>query len=94
MDVCKCIAPSRHGGTLNSRLATSPFVRMVEGEEMWEISDHPHVVLPQNWDGNGCMILKATADDWLHLALCHDEFRASRSGLFRSGGISNNSRLN
>ncbi|GFU73113.1 uncharacterized protein TNCV_1354041 [Trichonephila clavipes] len=33
MDVRKCIVPSRHGGTLNSRRAASPLVRLVEGEE-------------------------------------------------------------
>ncbi|GFV70655.1 uncharacterized protein TNCV_3842341 [Trichonephila clavipes] len=33
MDVCKCIVPSRHGGTLNSRRAASPLVRLVEREE-------------------------------------------------------------
>ncbi|GFV67798.1 hypothetical protein TNCV_3546001 [Trichonephila clavipes] len=31
MDVCKCIVPSRHGGTLNSRRAD--LVRLVEGRE-------------------------------------------------------------
>ncbi|GFU55222.1 uncharacterized protein TNCV_427221 [Trichonephila clavipes] len=36
------------------------------------------------------MALKATANDRHHLALCHDEFRGPRSGLCRSGGISNN----
>ncbi|GFV85161.1 hypothetical protein TNCV_4172141 [Trichonephila clavipes] len=33
MDVCKCIAPLRHGGTLNSRRATSHLVWLVEREE-------------------------------------------------------------
>ncbi|GFW31520.1 uncharacterized protein TNCV_4419561 [Trichonephila clavipes] len=33
MDVCKCIVPSWPGGTSNSRRATSPLVRLVEGEE-------------------------------------------------------------
>ncbi|GFX28295.1 hypothetical protein TNCV_1125491 [Trichonephila clavipes] len=33
MDVCKCIVPTCHGGTLNSRRAASPLVRFVEGEE-------------------------------------------------------------
>ncbi|GFV36744.1 uncharacterized protein TNCV_2649881 [Trichonephila clavipes] len=47
----KCIVPSRHGGTLNSRRATSPLVRLVEGEEKREASDHPQIVLPQNWGG-------------------------------------------
>ncbi|GFV49662.1 hypothetical protein TNCV_1959701 [Trichonephila clavipes] len=39
--VCKCTVPSRHGGTLNSRRAASALVRLVEGEERWEASDHP-----------------------------------------------------
>ncbi|GFU29093.1 uncharacterized protein TNCV_4836971 [Trichonephila clavipes] len=32
-----------HVSTLNSRQATSSFVRMVEGEERWESPDHPRV---------------------------------------------------
>ncbi|GFW36150.1 uncharacterized protein TNCV_4930121 [Trichonephila clavipes] len=51
MDVCKCIVPSHERGTLNSRRANSPLVRLVEREERWEASDHPQGVLPQNWDG-------------------------------------------
>ncbi|GFY36299.1 uncharacterized protein TNCV_3450021 [Trichonephila clavipes] len=35
MDVCKCIVPSWHGGTLNSRRAVSPLVMLLEGEERW-----------------------------------------------------------
>ncbi|GFU79514.1 uncharacterized protein TNCV_2915741 [Trichonephila clavipes] len=95
MDVCKCIVPARHGGTLNSRRAASPFVRLAEGEERWEASDHPQSVLPLNWGGIEpnrtvtYMVLKATANDRRHLALCHDEFRGPRSGLCRSRGISN-----
>ncbi|GFT07038.1 uncharacterized protein TNCV_1415821 [Trichonephila clavipes] len=91
MDVCKCIVPVRHRGTLNSRQAASPLVRMVEGGERWETSDHPQSVFPLNWGGIGrnrtvtCMVLKATANDRHHLALCQDEFRGPRSGLCRSG---------
>ncbi|GFW36026.1 hypothetical protein TNCV_4928901 [Trichonephila clavipes] len=33
MVVCKCIVPSRHRSTLNSRRAASSLVRLVEGEE-------------------------------------------------------------
>ncbi|GFX12915.1 uncharacterized protein TNCV_3659111 [Trichonephila clavipes] len=33
MDVCKCIVPSRHGGTLKNCRGASPLVRLVEGEE-------------------------------------------------------------
>ncbi|GFW33402.1 uncharacterized protein TNCV_2795691 [Trichonephila clavipes] len=40
MDVCKCTVPSQHGGTLNSRRATSPFVWLVAEEERWETPDH------------------------------------------------------
>ncbi|GFX55534.1 uncharacterized protein TNCV_268221 [Trichonephila clavipes] len=49
MGVCKCIVPSRHGGTLNSRRATSSLVRLVEGEESWEAPDYSQGVLPLNW---------------------------------------------
>ncbi|GFS90968.1 uncharacterized protein TNCV_2119691 [Trichonephila clavipes] len=81
MDVCKCIVPSRHGGTLNSHRATSPLVRLVEGEERWEVPDHPQGILPKNWGETElnrsvtCMVLKVTANDRHHLAICHDEFR-------------------
>ncbi|GFU93425.1 hypothetical protein TNCV_2728121 [Trichonephila clavipes] len=34
MDVCKCIVPSWHGGTLNSRRAANPLVRLVAEAEM------------------------------------------------------------
>ncbi|GFW32357.1 hypothetical protein TNCV_675161 [Trichonephila clavipes] len=33
MDVCKCIVPLRPVGTLNSRRAASPLMRLVEGGE-------------------------------------------------------------
>ncbi|GFX09014.1 uncharacterized protein TNCV_4165931 [Trichonephila clavipes] len=96
MDVCKCIVPLRHGGTLNSRRAASPLMWLVEGEKRWEAFDHPQSVLLLNWGGTEpnrsvtCMVLKAAANDRRHLALCHDEFRGPRSGLCRSGGIGNN----
>ncbi|GFW65986.1 uncharacterized protein TNCV_588121 [Trichonephila clavipes] len=69
MNVCKCIVPSRHGGTLNIRQATSPLVRLVAGDKRWEDPDPPRGVLPQNWGGTElnrtvtCMVLKATAND-------------------------------
>ncbi|GFX63526.1 uncharacterized protein TNCV_105331 [Trichonephila clavipes] len=75
MDVCKCVVPSRHGDTLNSRRATSPLVRVVKGEERWEAylplisDDHSQDVLSQNWGRNEpnhsvtCMVLKATDND-------------------------------
>ncbi|GFW10624.1 uncharacterized protein TNCV_4917431 [Trichonephila clavipes] len=87
MDVCKCIVPSQHGGTLNSRRVASPLVRLVEREDRWETSDQPQSVLPLNWGGTEpsrtftCMVLKATDNDRRHLALCHDEFRGPQPGL-------------
>ncbi|GFT77696.1 uncharacterized protein TNCV_4245641 [Trichonephila clavipes] len=92
MDVCKCIAPAWHGGTLNSPRAAIPLVRLVEVEERWELSDHFQSAIPLTWGGIEpnrtvtCMVLKAMANDRRHIALCHDEFR----GLCRSGGIGNN----
>ncbi|GFS68862.1 uncharacterized protein TNCV_409381 [Trichonephila clavipes] len=62
-----------------SRRATNLLVRLVEGEERWEAPDHPERVLPQNWGETElnssvtCIVLKATANDRRHLALCHDE---------------------
>ncbi|GFX46501.1 hypothetical protein TNCV_4549401 [Trichonephila clavipes] len=41
MDACKCIVPLQHGGTLNSRRAASPLVRLVEDKKRWEASDKP-----------------------------------------------------
>ncbi|GFY06964.1 hypothetical protein TNCV_4090661 [Trichonephila clavipes] len=32
-NVCKCIVPLSHGGTLNSRRPTNPIVRLVERKE-------------------------------------------------------------
>ncbi|GFS94011.1 uncharacterized protein TNCV_4480591 [Trichonephila clavipes] len=83
MDVCKCIVPSRHGGTLNSPQTASPLVKLVEEEERWEAPEHPQGVLPKNWGETElnrsitCMVFKATANDRRHSALCHDELRGS-----------------
>ncbi|GFY00408.1 uncharacterized protein TNCV_1664471 [Trichonephila clavipes] len=69
MDACKCIMPLRHGGTLNTRLAASPLVWLVEGEEKWEAPSHPQGCLPLNRVGTQqnrtvtCMVLKAKAND-------------------------------
>ncbi|GFV99399.1 uncharacterized protein TNCV_1513691 [Trichonephila clavipes] len=93
MDVCKCIVTVRYGDTLNIRRAASPLVRLVEREDRWEASDHPQGILPLNWSGIEpnrtvtSMMLKATVNDRLHLALCHDEFRGPRSGLCRPFGL-------
>ncbi|GFV73411.1 hypothetical protein TNCV_3389271 [Trichonephila clavipes] len=41
MNVCKCTVPMRQGGTLNSRRAASPLVRLVAEDERWETTDPP-----------------------------------------------------
>ncbi|GFU78566.1 uncharacterized protein TNCV_2301781 [Trichonephila clavipes] len=81
MNVCKCIVPSWHTGTLNSRRAASPLVRLMEGEERWKAPDHPQGALSQNRGGTEQnrtvtrMMLKAKANDKRkNLALRRYEF--------------------
>ncbi|GFX29442.1 uncharacterized protein TNCV_3998171 [Trichonephila clavipes] len=69
-------------GTLNSRRAVSPLVRLVGGEERWKDPVHPLGVLPKYWGGTKqnrtviCMVLKAKANDkHKNLALRRDKFR-------------------
>ncbi|GFW77334.1 uncharacterized protein TNCV_924501 [Trichonephila clavipes] len=52
MDVCKCIVPLRLGGTLNSRRAASPLLRLGEEKERWKAPDPSQGVLPQNCGEN------------------------------------------
>ncbi|GFU61369.1 uncharacterized protein TNCV_530691 [Trichonephila clavipes] len=52
MDVCKCIVPLLHWGTLNSHQAASPLVRLVEGEERWEAPGHPQDSSPSKLGRN------------------------------------------
>ncbi|GFX44166.1 uncharacterized protein TNCV_4119621 [Trichonephila clavipes] len=67
MDACKCIVHLGHGGTLNSRRASSPLVWLVE--ERCEAPDQPQGFLPLNCGGTEqkcivtCMVLKAKAND-------------------------------
>ncbi|GFV36854.1 uncharacterized protein TNCV_3123951 [Trichonephila clavipes] len=67
-------------GILNSRRATSPLVWLVEGEERGSPLTTSRCP-PSNWgeielnNSVTCVVLKATENDRLHLALCHDEFR-------------------
>ncbi|GFS72748.1 cullin-4A [Trichonephila clavipes] len=92
MDVCKCVVPSRHGGTLKSCRAARLLVRLLEEKERWEAPYHTQGALSQNWGETKincfvtCIVLKPTANDRRHLALCREEFR----GRCRSDGISNN----
>ncbi|GFV37365.1 cullin-4A [Trichonephila clavipes] len=69
MDVCKCIVPFRHWGTLNSRRAATSLVWLAKGEERWEAPGLPQDFLPLNWGGTEknrtvtCMVFKAKAND-------------------------------
>ncbi|GFW80669.1 transposable element Tcb2 transposase [Trichonephila clavipes] len=89
MDVCKCILPSRHGGTINSCRAASPLVWWWKGERGESPLTTPRCPPSKlGWKRAKlyctCMVLKATDNDRCHLALCHDEFHGPRSGLCRS----------
>ncbi|GFX98299.1 hypothetical protein TNCV_4909421 [Trichonephila clavipes] len=88
-----------HVGGKQDRRAASPLVRLVEGEERCEALTTPRCPSSKlEWKRakSYChlFVLKATANDRRHLALCHDEFRGFRSGLCRSSGISNNNNNN
>ncbi|GFW65061.1 uncharacterized protein TNCV_393271 [Trichonephila clavipes] len=78
------IVPSLYEGTLNNRRAANSLVRLVLGEEKWEVPDNPQGVLPQNWGGaeenrtDTCMVIKVNVNDRRKdLASCHDEFCGS-----------------
>ncbi|GFW72792.1 uncharacterized protein TNCV_1266351 [Trichonephila clavipes] len=84
MDICKCIVPSQHGDTLNSRRAASPLVRFLVGEELWEAPAILRVFSLKEKSKSGkeqnrtvtCMVLKVKANDRCkNLALSHDEIR-------------------
>ncbi|GFU86722.1 uncharacterized protein TNCV_2525901, partial [Trichonephila clavipes] len=68
-NVCKCIVPLRHYGTLISRRAASPLVWLVEGKERWEAHGYTHGFLLLNWGVTEqnhtltCMVLKAKSSN-------------------------------
>ncbi|GFW35492.1 uncharacterized protein TNCV_3071201 [Trichonephila clavipes] len=69
MDICKCIVPSQHADTLNSRRAANTLVRLVAVDVRREAPDPPPGVLPLNSGGTElnrtvpCMVLKVTANN-------------------------------
>ncbi|GFX89321.1 hypothetical protein TNCV_1340201 [Trichonephila clavipes] len=66
VDIVAIVQPLRLGGTVNSRRATSPLVRLVKGEEKWEA---PQGVVK-------CMVLKVTdKDSGKNSVPYRDEFR-------------------
>ncbi|GFW88437.1 hypothetical protein TNCV_3552071 [Trichonephila clavipes] len=74
---CLCIGPSRHEGTLNSRRASNPLVRLMEGEERWEAPD-PLRVFSLKIGMESSMLLKAKVNDKRkNLALRLNEFRGT-----------------
>ncbi|GFY24734.1 hypothetical protein TNCV_1017801 [Trichonephila clavipes] len=52
MDVCKCIVPSQHGDTLNSRHAASPLLRLMAGDERREAPEPPPGCSPSKLGSN------------------------------------------
>ncbi|GFX01986.1 hypothetical protein TNCV_371751 [Trichonephila clavipes] len=72
MDICQCIVPLQHGGTLNSHQAASPLLGG-RGGSLVAGNERPLTffqgVLPQNWGGTElnhtvtCMVLKAKVND-------------------------------
>ncbi|GFW11241.1 hypothetical protein TNCV_3807611 [Trichonephila clavipes] len=88
-------APSEEGYYLYKQPSSRKSSREVGGRVREVGGPDPPGVLPQNCGGNEpnrtdtCSVLKSTAYDMRHLAFCHDEFRGPRSGLYRSGDISN-----
>ncbi|GFT57878.1 uncharacterized protein TNCV_4865861 [Trichonephila clavipes] len=90
MDVCKCIVPARHGGTLNSRRAANPLGRLVARDERWETLDPLCTVFSLKIGVEPSSIL--TSSVWcsrlrpktgVHVAHYHDEFRGPRSDYVR-----------
>ncbi|GFV50937.1 hypothetical protein TNCV_301981 [Trichonephila clavipes] len=86
MGVCKYIVPLRHGGTLNSRRASSPLVRLGEREVRWKAPNPPQGCSSSKLGWNrtksychlyGAQGLRLTTG--VHLAPCHDEFCGSGS---------------
>ncbi|GFX47552.1 hypothetical protein TNCV_3015711 [Trichonephila clavipes] len=67
MDVCKCIVPLWHGGTLTSHRATRLLVW--KGKRGGRTLTLPQGVLLQNWGETElnrtvtCMVLRVTVDD-------------------------------
>ncbi|GFV53137.1 hypothetical protein TNCV_4954231 [Trichonephila clavipes] len=60
--------PLRHWGTLNSRRATGPLIRLVEGKERWEAPAPKYCSLKLGWHRAKnrtatFTVLKATAND-------------------------------
>ncbi|GFU53651.1 hypothetical protein TNCV_1470561 [Trichonephila clavipes] len=82
------LEPLRYGGTLNSGEAASPFLRLLEGEELWEAPDHPQASLkfglePIQIVKSAVWSLKLLLMTGVHLVLCHNGFGGPRSNAVR-----------
>ncbi|GFV92274.1 hypothetical protein TNCV_3951291 [Trichonephila clavipes] len=80
MDVCKCIGPSWHGGTLNSRRVASPLVWLVEEEERVRTLNPPlgysfkSVMEPIQIVQSPIWCSKLRLSTSVYVVLSHDEF--------------------
>ncbi|GFV84107.1 hypothetical protein TNCV_3037691 [Trichonephila clavipes] len=76
MNVCKCLVPSQQGGTLNSRRAVIPLVRLVVRDVWWEAPDLPGCSpskLGRSCAKSYCYVWKLdrSPQDELGLLACH-----------------------
>ncbi|GFU39314.1 uncharacterized protein TNCV_3811561 [Trichonephila clavipes] len=76
MDVCKCIVPSRHGCTLNSRRAASALVSKGRIEAFTTVSPHTNTIVITAEIESGFASLKTT---WFHSTVV--QFPRSPNGL-------------
>ncbi|GFV14553.1 hypothetical protein TNCV_3999041 [Trichonephila clavipes] len=73
-------------------------VRLVEGEERWEVLDHPQGIL-QNWDGTEKIVLSPRCCSKLRLmtdvypAFCRDVFYEPQSDIVRQVALATTSKL-
>ncbi|GFX03522.1 hypothetical protein TNCV_4751071 [Trichonephila clavipes] len=85
MDVCQCIVPLWHGGTVNNSKAASPLMIWVEREERWQVSDSSQGVPLKIGEepfqivlSHACC-LKLRLTTGVKIAPYHDELRGSGS---------------
>ncbi|GFX26537.1 hypothetical protein TNCV_4535491 [Trichonephila clavipes] len=90
MDVCKLILPLQDGGTLNSRRAASPLVKL---EEKWVAPTTPRVSSLRVGVEPSQIVLSAAWNSklWLttgvKLTFCRDEFRGPPSDIISQGAL-------
>ncbi|GFY08251.1 hypothetical protein TNCV_1356591 [Trichonephila clavipes] len=80
--------PLRNGGTLNSHRAASPLVRLVEGEERWEVPDHLRMFSLEIGVGPGQIVLSPESTAWCNIERL--EFGQTQRTVANSVGVARN----